>query len=437
MEEMEAVKKKIEKSVKKADKLRIKGEFKESLNLLNKTEEKAKFLSGDKSLMGLIRHYQGRVLQAMEKYNEALEKLEEAIRLRKEDPIQLAFSVFQKYICADYAGISISEGKIEKTKMVLLELILATQNVKELGIGFQNLAYIEEKAGKITKAIWFYKITEVLRREADDKRGLAMTWARLGECYKKINEKDKVREYGKKALAYFEKVGDIERIQQIGKNVFGIDPKEVLKEGDRLYKEGKWDESINFLRENSKFLKKDNDIAELYKTMAWNRYYKGIKGPENEKMKNLEKAEECFELSLVGTEKDKTKISVLNGLPLTLWILKKKQEAWEISDKAIDKFPKTLSIWNTRGILCRWAKDFEKSIEVCEKTYETAMAEKDFRTAGHAKHNKGDSLVNLEKTEKAKEEYKKAIKTYRKYEKETGESASFHLKRVQEKLSSL
>lgn len=444
---MEEVKKEeIEKLVKKADELRIKGKFKESLNLLNKAEEKAKFLSENKSLMGLIRHYQGRVLQAMEKYNEALEKLEEAIKLRKEDPIQRAFSVFQKYICADYAGVPITEGEIGKTKMALLELILATQNIKELGIGFQNLAYIEEKVGKITKAILFYKMTEVLRRETDDKRGLAMTWARLGECYRKIIEGDKAREYGEKALVYFEKVGDVERIQQIKRNVFGIDTKGVLKEGNRLYKEGEWDESINFLEENRKFLIKDNDIAELEKIIGWSRYYKGIKGPEEEKNINIQNALNSFKTALLLlrrlllSEKEKggnTEISARNGLSLSLWILGKKKEAELESFKATEKFPQEPSVWNTRSILCRWAKKFNESEKVCQRVYETAVAKKDFRTASHAKHNRGDALVKLGKIEEAKEEYEKAIKMYKKYEKKTGESASFHLERVREKLSSI
>ena len=154
-------------------------------------------------------------------------------------------------------------------------------------------------------------------------------------------------------------------------------------------------------------------------------------------MENLEKAEEYFELSLTGAKENKTKISALNGLPLVLWILGKKQEAKLESFKATEKFPQEPSIWNTRSILFRWAGDFETSVDLCEKVYQTAVAKKDFRTAGHGKHNRGDALVKLGKTTEAKEDYEKALKIYKKYEKKTGESASFHRERVQEKLSIL
>jgi len=221
---------------------------------------------------------------------------------------------------------------------------------------------------------------------------------------------------------------------------------EVLKEGNRLYKKGGWDESINFLEKNRKFLIKDNETAELEKIIGWSRYYKGIKCPEEEKNINIQDAVNNFKTalslltSLLLSEKEKekdTEISVRNGLSLSLWILGKKKEAELESFKATEKFPHELSAWNTRSILLRWAGDFKTSVNVCERVYQTAVAKKDFRTAGHGKQNKGDALVKLGKTTEAKEDYKKALEMYKKYEKKTGESANFHLKRVQEKLSSL
>jgi len=120
-----------------------------------------------------------------------------------------------------------------------------------------------------------------------------------------------------------------------------------------------------------------------------------------------------------------------------LWILGKKEEAKLESFKATEKFPQEPSVWNTRSILCRWAGDFETSVNVCERVYQTAVAKKDFRTAGHGKHNRGNALVKLGKIEEAKEEYEKAIKMYKKYEGKTGESAEFHLKSVRQKLATL
>jgi len=86
---------------------------------------------------------------------------------------------------------------------------------------FKNLAYIEQKRGDIRKAVWLYQVAEMFRRIANDQRGLALTWARLGECYRQIGEKQKAQEYGERALRYFEEIGDVERVQQVKRKVFG------------------------------------------------------------------------------------------------------------------------------------------------------------------------------------------------------------------------
>ena len=220
------------------------------------------------------------------------------------------------------------------------------------------------------------------------------------------------------------------------KKVRKMNDEKIIEDAQKLYKKGKWAEAIDII---DKLLTTHNkqEIVEANRIKGWSYYYLGIKGNENYKMKNLEKAEEYFELSLVGAKEDRTKISILNGLPLVLWILGKKQESLQLSVKATEEFPDIPSVWNTKSILNRWGKDFQNSVEVCEKVYKTSLIKEDFRTAGHGKQNRGDALVKLGKTTEAKEDYEKALEMYKKYEKKTGESASFHLERVREKLSNL
>lgn len=200
-----------------------KGECDKGLDLLREAEEKLKLFDKNISepLKGLIRHYQGRILQAMGKYDAAEEKLQEAVEIRKEDPIGHAYSLFQLYICRNYAEQMVSPIMIGRTKRALWELANSSNDPKQIGDAFQNLAYIEFTEKVVNKATWFYHVAEVFRGIANDQRGLAVTQARLGECYKAAGSVEKAEEYGKKALEYFEKVGDVERIQQVRKNVFG------------------------------------------------------------------------------------------------------------------------------------------------------------------------------------------------------------------------
>ena len=210
----------------------------------------------------------------------------------------------------------------------------------------------------------------------------------------------------------------------------------IIEDAQKLYNKGKWSKAIDLI--DSLFFSHDEQkVAETNRIKGWSYYYLGIKGDESYKMENMGKAEEYFRLALIKMRKEKGLISILNGLPLVLWILGKKKEAELESFKAAIKFPQEPSIWNTKAILYRWANNWRESVNICEKVYEMAIEKKDFRTAGNGKQNKADALVRLGRTEEGKQEYQKALKIYKKYEKKTGESASFHLERVQEKLSNL
>ena len=208
----------IEKIKKILLELKCQGKYNEALKLLQEAEEN---LPEDESkpLMGWIRHMEGRILQATGKHLEADHKYREAMELRRKDPVQFGYTVFQRFINKDYAGITPEPKEVKETKIAIWQWADAAKDPKELGDVFQNLAYIEQKQGDIKKAIWFYKVAEVFRRIANDERGFALTWARLGECYRQLKEGQKAKEYGRKALKYFEKVGDVERIKQVKQNI--------------------------------------------------------------------------------------------------------------------------------------------------------------------------------------------------------------------------
>lgn len=210
----------------------------------------------------------------------------------------------------------------------------------------------------------------------------------------------------------------------------------IIQDAQKLYNKGEWAKAIDLID----MILTSNDeqqIAEANRIKGWSYYYLAIKGDKSLKAEKLEKAEECFRLALIKISEEKGLISILNGLPLVLWILERKQEALKLSDEVTEEFPNIPSVWNTKSILSRWGKDFQNSVEICEKVYETAIAKKDFRTAGHGKQNKADCFIELNQKEQAKKDYIEAIKMYKKHEERTGESTRFHLERVQKKLSNL
>ncbi len=219
---IEELKKEVERLVSQAVEAQREGKPGRGLRLLREAEDKldSQAKSKTSSLLGLIRHYQGRIYQSMGDYPSAIIPLRTAVALRKGNPVDYAYSKFQFFICKDYGGFMITPREVIETKAALWGLIDASKNPRELGDAFQNLAYIESRKGDIRKAVWLYQAAEIFRGIARDERGFALTWARLGECYLKIGEQEKAEEYGRKALEYFKKSGDIERIKQVREKVF-------------------------------------------------------------------------------------------------------------------------------------------------------------------------------------------------------------------------
>lgn len=125
--------------------------------------------------------------------------------------------------------------------------------------------------------------------------------------------------------------------------------KRTIKKAEELFKKAKWQKTINLIDEST--TSDEQIIAEGNRFKGWSYYYLGIKGDEQKKRENLEKAEECFRLALIKMEKEESVVSILNGLPLVLYAQGKKSEAWRINDKSIYKFPEAPSLWDTRNAL--------------------------------------------------------------------------------------
>ncbi|MDP3995932.1 MAG: hypothetical protein Q8P74_01660 [bacterium] len=210
-----------------------------------------------------------------------------------------------------------------------------------------------------------------------------------------------------------------------------------LEKAQKLYDEGRWAEAVNLTDKNMVNLTSKEETAEAARIRGWCFYYMGIKGLEAEKQEMLNFSRNAFEFVLNGSSDEKRRLSAFNGLPLSLWILGEKEKAWETSDRALEEFLEEPSAWNTRSILCRWAKDFEQSIEVCERVYVTALAVNDLRTAGHGKQNRGDALKEMGRIEEAKLDYAAAIGLYKNFEKESGQNATPHIEAAAKKLTGI
>ena len=199
-------------------------ENEEALQLLQGAWDEVEHLpegSRTKLLKGLICHYEGRVLQTMGKYEDAVESLQYAAGYREDDLIQLAYTWFHLFICKVYGNIPISDEEVETTKMALLKAMANdTASDKDVGNMMQNVGHIEQVKGSAERAILLYEMALGACKKVGDERGEALIYAGISECYKKLWKKHYAGIYGELALEFFEDTGDIEETKQV---------KEVLK----------------------------------------------------------------------------------------------------------------------------------------------------------------------------------------------------------------
>jgi len=203
--------------------------------------------------------------------------------------------------------------------------------------------------------------------------------------------------------------------------------KNILEEARDLYENKEWQKVIDLLESNIDILS-EKWRKEAFRLLGWSYYYKAIKGPAEEKKEQLEKAVKNW-YRCTGK---KVRLSAMNGLPLALYILGDKKKAYFINSNARQDYPDEPSVDNTLLILLRWDGKFNESVEVAERVYEKAMRKGDFRTAGHGKHNQGDALMKLGRTEEALESYREAEKMY-----SQAESGGFHLEAVKKKIKEI
>ena len=122
-----------------------------------------------------------------------------------------------------------------------------------------------------------------------------------------------------------------------------VDIKKILAEAQKLYNEGKWRDSNSLIDLNESSLATDEEIAEACRLRGWNWYYIGIKGLDD-KQTSLGRSKREFGQAFHRTSDAKKKLSILNGLPLSLWVLEAREEAWKVSDQAIEEFPDEPSV---------------------------------------------------------------------------------------------
>ena len=217
-----------------------------------------------------------------------------------------------------------------------------------------------------------------------------------------------------------------------------------LKNENDLYNRGRWGAAREKLRGYERRDLTPIQEGSRQRLLGWCCYYLGLKnkGPSpREKMGN--EAREAFVKTLQVGKTQEDIDSALNGLPLVYYfLLSEPEKAVQVTRKAMQKAQSRARILNVEGIIKREEGFLGDALDRFTQAYEAAQKEKDFRTCGHSLNNKARTLLRLlpnlrfkqDVWREAKELFEQSLVEYRKFEKETGESADFHIQGVEKYL---
>lgn len=210
---------------------------------------------------------------------------------------------------------------------------------------------------------------------------------------------------------------------------------EVLKEAEKAHNDKRYLDARNLIKEQKEGFIKSGMGAVALRRWAWAAYFLGNEGNPQWKKGVIENPVFYEEAAKVGGEAlmyeaDSTvRVSILNVLSLsTRWTKGekgefKRQEAYRWNDLGIEEAkvsgkPDLISsAQNTRNILLREDKNFGEAKKGCQEVFTASILAGDFRTAGHGKHNEGDTIrLEIEEISdevKKKDLHREALVVYR------------------------
>jgi len=182
--------------------------------------------AGGGTLLGELYHHLGTNAQGAGNFTKALEYLSLALELRMDagDNLGAAYTTFQIAMCKIMSRASETELIFEfQNAKRIARAALNEQGLsaEHKGNMHQNLAFCLQLESFFEDAIHEYQNVLQFREEAEhgkeplERRGTAMTLARIAECLMGLHRYDEATEQALRALAIFQNIADVNRIKQV------------------------------------------------------------------------------------------------------------------------------------------------------------------------------------------------------------------------------
>lgn len=197
--------------------------------------------AGGLTLIGELYHHLGTNAQGAGNFEEALRYLRMAFQIRNDagDILGLAYTAFQIPMCKELSGVPretlIPDFQKARNAIYAALEIFPDLSVEHQGNMRQNLAFCLQVEQKFEQALEEYKKVLEFRENAEgdkpenERRGTAMTRARIAECLLELGLFKETKEQAQKALLVFEHLEDVNRIKQVQTTLRRLEEKATIQ----------------------------------------------------------------------------------------------------------------------------------------------------------------------------------------------------------------
>lgn len=361
-------------------------------------------------------HQRGVVLEMDKNWAGAYENLLDAAHMRKrlKDYVGLAYTMFQigmlklEQTGNDEAAMP-SFLKARPYVRRAIDIAEEIGDKKALGNMKHNDAFIDQTMKVYQNAITGYCNALTSRIEAGDKRGEALTKARMAECYLAIDDIYNSGLLANAALQHFRETNDIKRIEQVWKTKKAIVAKKVeqlTKELNELYAKATTKEDYRKAAEITltiaEFLNDNEEIISKTIKGWWARYYELLKFVKDSAEKKLFVERIEFWYGKITNPEIKVNFGYLYATALSS-LADNTEKAEKINQEIKILAEKTgntsliLQTINSRGIKEMAAKNWEEAVKIFSELdpfyTETLKEQENLLPTANIFNNRGASLI--------------------------------------------
>ncbi|MEM4308453.1 MAG: tetratricopeptide repeat protein [Thermoplasmata archaeon] len=181
------------------------GRFDEAIDFCMKAE---KFVSGDNKELRKIISFEGLIYMRKGEYGPALEKLENALKMSKEEDHKKEIGLIYRRMGTIHMYLGNTQEAVNLLKLSL-QISEEINDIEGIGKSSNNLGIVYYGIGELDLALKYFEKSMEIAKKIGDTYGIGLSYLNIGNVHQDKGNLEQAIEFYGKGLQIKEKIGDI------------------------------------------------------------------------------------------------------------------------------------------------------------------------------------------------------------------------------------